>query len=278
MARLTAAERSKLPDRAFAYVDSTGARRLPIVDAAHVRNALARFGQVEFEDDQARSEARTRLLRAARKYRIVPVGFIDNELRSERAADPQVPGSQVTAVPNGFVTMMLTDIEASTGLISTLGDGYGGVLEEVRSIQRAATAEAGGFVVEERADEFFGAFASPRGALEAAIAIHRAMCARTWLGGVEVRVRIGVHAGYPTVTGANYIGMAVHTAARVCSVAHGGQIVISGDTRTALTDLVPEGVAFRRLGRYRMRGIPDEHDLFQVRADGLPTRFPPVRL
>ncbi len=176
MARLTAAERSKLPDRAFAYVDSTGARRLPIVDAAHVRNALARFGQVEFEDDQARAEARTRLLRAARKYRIVPVGFIDNELRSERAADPQVAGSQMRGVPSGFVTMMLTDIEGSTALIEQLGDGYGGVLDEVRSIQRAATAAAGGYVVEERADEFFGTFASPRAAVEAAIAIHRAMC------------------------------------------------------------------------------------------------------
>src|SRR6187549_1667473 len=62
MARLTAAERSKLPDRAFAYVDSAGARRLPIVDAAHVRNALARFDQVQFEDDDARDEARIRLL------------------------------------------------------------------------------------------------------------------------------------------------------------------------------------------------------------------------
>ena len=283
MARLTAAERSKLPDRAFAYVDSTGARRLPIVDAAHVRNALARFSQVEFEDDQARAEARTRLLRAARKFRIVPVGFIDNELRSERAADPQVPGSQVpgsqvVGVPNGFVTMMLTDIEGSTGLIASLGDGYGGVLEEVRSIQRTATGEFGGYVVEERADEFFGAFASPRAAVEAAIAIHRAMCARSWLDGAAVRVRIGVHAGYPTVTGANYIGMAVHTAARICSASHGGQILISGDARTALTDLVPDGVGFRRLGRYRMRGIPDEHDLFQVSADGLATKFPPVRL
>ena len=93
-----------------------------------------------------------------------------------------------------------------------------------------------------------------------------------------MRVRIGVHAGYPTVSGANYIGMAVHTAARICSASHGGQILISGDARTALTDLVPDGVAFRRLGRYRLRGIPDQHDLFQVRADGLATRFPPVRL
>jgi class 3 adenylate cyclase len=277
MARLTAAERSKLPDRAFAYVDSTGVRRLPIVDAAHVRNALARFGQVAFEDDEARAEARTRLLRAARKFRIVPVGFIDNELRSERAADPQGPGSPLAAVPAGFVTMMLTDIEGSTELLATLGDGYGRVLEEVRSIQRAATAEGGGYVVEERADEFFGAFASPRAALEAAIAIHRAMCARAWRDDAAVRVRIGMHAGYPTVTRANYIGMAVHTAARICSASHGGQILISGDMRTALTDLVPDGVSFRRLGTYRMRGIPDEHDLFQVRADGLATRFPPVR-
>ena len=74
--------------------------------------------------------------------------------------------------------MMLTDIEGSTGLIERLGDGYGSVLDEVRSIQRAATAAAGGYVVEERADEFFGVFASPRAALEAAIAIHRGMCAR----------------------------------------------------------------------------------------------------
>ena len=278
MARLTAAERSKLPDRAFAYVDSTGARRLPIVDAAHVRNALARFGQVEFEDDQARAEARTRLLRAARKYRIVPVGFIDNELRSERAADPQVAGSQMRGVPSGFVTMMLTDIEGSTALIEQLGDGYGGVLDEVRSIQRAATAAGGGYVVEERADEFFGTFASPRAAVEAAIAIHRAMCDRTWRDGAAVRVRIGLHAGYPTVSGANYIGMAVHTAARICSASHGGQILISGDMKTALTDLVPDGVEFRRLGRYRLRGIPDQHDLFQVGAEGLGSRFPPVRL
>ena len=273
MARLTAAERSKLPDRAFAYVDAAGVRRLPIVDPPHVRNALARFSQVEFEDEEARAEARTRLLRAARKFRIVPVGFIDNELRSERAANPQT-----AEVPSGFVTMMLTDIEGSTDLLDRLGDGYGPVLDDVRSIQRGATLTAGGHVVEERADEFFGAFASPRAAVEAAIAIHQAMAARVWQDGSEVRVRIGMHAGYPTVTGANYIGMAVHTAARICSASHGGQIVVSGDTRTALTDLVPDGVGFRRLGRFRLRGIPDEHDLFQIRAAGLATRFPAVRV
>ena len=58
MATLSASERAALPDRAFAYVDSRGTRRLPIHDAAHVRNALARFGQVAFEDDAARERAR----------------------------------------------------------------------------------------------------------------------------------------------------------------------------------------------------------------------------
>ena len=67
MARLSSTERTELPDRAFAYVDSQGNRRLPIHDAAHVRNALARFGQVRFEDDAARERARTRLLKAAQR-------------------------------------------------------------------------------------------------------------------------------------------------------------------------------------------------------------------
>ncbi|MDX1390416.1 MAG: DUF6582 domain-containing protein, partial [Acidobacteriota bacterium] len=80
MAKLSAADRAALPDRAFAYVDSAGRRRLPISDASHVRNALARFGQVQFEDEAARERARRRLLNAAKRFRIVPVGFISSQL------------------------------------------------------------------------------------------------------------------------------------------------------------------------------------------------------
>jgi hypothetical protein len=84
MPQLNARDRADLPDRAFAYIDSRGRRRLPINDEAHVRNALARFGRVAFEDDAAREQARMRLLKAAKKYGIVPVGFITGQLRSER--------------------------------------------------------------------------------------------------------------------------------------------------------------------------------------------------
>src|SRR5213594_317534 len=84
MGQLSASERAKLPNSAFAYIDAQGRRKLPINDEAHVRNALARFERVAFEDDAARERARKRLLNAAKKYRIVPVGFIDGQLRSER--------------------------------------------------------------------------------------------------------------------------------------------------------------------------------------------------
>jgi class 3 adenylate cyclase len=275
--KLDAATRAKLPDRAFAYIDSQGRRRLPIHDASHVRNALARFRSVDFEDDAARERARVRLLRAAQKHRIVPVGFIAGELEVERRRAPGDAGPLVV-MPTGFVTMLLTDIEASTALVQRLGDGYGAVLDDVRSILRDGSLEHGGFVVEARADDSFAAFDSPAGAVQAALAIQRALAARSWADDVRVAVRIGIHSGYPTPTADNYIGMAVHTAARVAGAGHGGQIVVSGDARTALAELALPGVRFRRLGVYRLRGIPEETALYQVLAEGLGTRFPPPRV
>src|SRR6187431_392451 len=108
MSRLASSKRARLPLTAFAYVDSRGRRRLPIHDESHVRNALARFGRVEFESDEARDRARTRLLAAAKKFKIVPVGFIAGQLQAERALPPTTADR---ALPSGFVTMLMTDIE-----------------------------------------------------------------------------------------------------------------------------------------------------------------------
>ena len=106
MARLGAKERAQLPDSAFAHIDARGRRLLPIHDAAHVRNALARFGQVAFEDEAARDRARGRLLRAAKKHGIMPIGFISAQLQPQRR------------LPKGHVTFLLCDIEGSTQLLA----------------------------------------------------------------------------------------------------------------------------------------------------------------
>jgi class 3 adenylate cyclase len=274
MARLSSAERSALPDRAFAYVDSQGRRRLPIVDAAHVRNALARFGRVEFESAAAREVARGRLLRAAQRFRIVPIGFIDAELRSVRDST-SVHGD---VLPSGFVTLMMTDIEGSTDLLAALGDEYAAVLDDVREVLRGAIAAFGGIVVEARADDAFAVFTSPADAVSASVRIHRDLLARRWPESSAVRVRIGLHSGYPTRRHGNYVGMAVHTAARISASAHGGQTVASGDTKEACTGLALCGARFRRIGTHRLRGIPDEVELLQILAAGLEHSFPPLRV
>jgi class 3 adenylate cyclase len=273
--RLGSSARAKLPDRAFAYVD--GDRRLlPIHDASHVRNALARFNQVRFEDDAARDRARARLLNAAKRFRIVPVGFVSNELRSERelgrsAAEP-VP------LPSGFVTMLLTDIEGSTALVQRLGEGYGDLLESIRALLRNSARRTGGHVVEARADEFFAAYDRPVAALMTALSVQRELGARAAAGEVDVRVRVGIHSGYPTRAKGNYLGLAVHTAARICDASHGGQIVVSGDFATAIRGHLPEGVRLRKLGTYGLRGLPGEVDLYQVAGPGLVRRFPELRV
>ena len=274
MPRLDPKERAGLPDRAFVYIDSHGKRRLPIHDAAHVRNALVRFGQVQFEDERARERARMRLLNAAKKFKIVPVGFIAGQLQSERALGERAEPVQL---PSGFVTMLMTDIEGSTHLVHHLGPRYREVIDQVWSILRRGVADLGGHEVEARADEFFAVFESPRCAVDAAICVQRELLGRTWVDDLVVRVRIGIHSGYPTSTDDNYIGMDVNTASRITAVGHGGQVVVSANTREGVQATAPKDVRFKALGTHKLRGLPQPVPLFQVAAKGLPARFPPLR-
>jgi hypothetical protein len=70
MPELSTKQRDKLRDSQFAYIDSDGGEHLPINDASHVRNAMARFNQTEFESKTAKEAARKKILAAARRYDI----------------------------------------------------------------------------------------------------------------------------------------------------------------------------------------------------------------
>jgi class 3 adenylate cyclase len=265
MAPLSAKERAQLPDRAFAYIDSRGQRRLPIHDAAHVRNALARFSQVVFEDEGARDQARTRLLRAAMKHGIMPVGFVSAQLQPQRK------------LPTGHITFLLTDLEGSTELLGRLDDGYAPLLADVRRLVGAAVRSAGGHVVSARGDDVFAVFERAPAALEAALAIQRAMHAGAWPGGIDVRLRIGMHRGRPALTDTGYVGLSVHAAARICFAAHGRQILVSSAVRAAVVESLADGVSLRSLGAWRFRGLPEPVELLQVDAADLPADFPSPR-
>ena len=265
MPALGAKERSALPNSAFAYVDSTGRRVLPMHDEAHVRNAIARFSRVHFEDDLARDQARMRLLKAAKKHGIMPLGFVSGQFRPEQK------------LPHGRVTFLLADIEGSTGLLQQLGDGYGDALVQLRRLLRTAVRAAGGREIDARGDEYFGVFELADGAVRAAIAIQLALRDHPWPEGVGLRMRIGIHTGRASLNETGYVGLAVHTVARVCTSGHGGQIVISAATRDGLTGPLPEGVGLTSLGTWRLNGLRETTELLQVHAGDLRDDFPPPR-
>jgi len=267
MAPLPSTKRSQLPDRAFAYIDGTGRRRLPIHDAPHVRNALARFNQVVFEDEDARERARTRLLRAANKHGILPIGFISGQLAWRGAR----------RLPSGFVTFLLADVEGSTALVQQLGDDYASLLADLRRFLRATVRLSGGLEVDAHADEFFAVFKHAPAGLAAALGIQRGLRDRAWPQGAQVRVRIGLHSGRPTLTDAGYVGLAVHAVSRISSAGHGGQIILSHAALRSMDGPRPSEIGFVDLGSHRLHGLPEVEALFQVSVPDLPAEFPPLR-
>ena len=118
-------------------------------------------------------------------------------------------------------------------------------------------------------------------ALAAAVAIQRGLRERTWPDDTEVCVRIGIHTGRTTLAETGYVGIAVHTASRVCSAGHGGQILLSTAAHDALASIKMDGssaVAFRPLGRYALAGLAEPEAVFQATPDGLRAKFPKLRV
>ena len=181
-----------------------------------------------------------------------------------------------TALPEGIVTFLFTDIEGSTRLLHEVGDAaYGETLGIHRTIVDAAAGEQGGVTFGSEGDAVFVAFASAAGAIRAAVAAQRALAANAWRGG-DVRVRMGIHTGEVLVVAGDYVGIEVHRAARVAAAAHGGQIIVTDATRTLAGE--SEGaISLRDAGEHRLKDFARAERLYQVVADGLETAFPPLK-
>ena len=185
-------------------------------------------------------------------------------------------GVATEGLPDGEVTFLLTDIEGSTQLLKALEDRYATVLTDVRTVIREAVLQGGGRQVEARADEFVAVFEDPGQAVEAAVTIQRSLADANWPDGHQVRVRAGLHTGDITLTETGYVGLTVHTAARIMGAAHGGQVVMSRATQSSVHG--DFALSFRSLGEHQLRGLTDKHELMQVEARGLVLEFPPLSI
>jgi len=254
MPQLDSARRKELKDSAFAYIDARNRRRLPIHDAAHVRNALSRFNQVIFESPEARDRARTRLLKAASRYGIAPVGFVEGQLRARGE----------TRLPTGAVTFLMLDIVDSTGLLQRLEDRYARLLSDLRRLARATVQRSGGVEVDARGDEYFAVFKRATDAIAAAIAVRAAVGEHAWPEAGRPMLRFGVHSGRPTLTEAGYVGLAVHAVRRICSAAAPDQVLISHAAVTAASTPQGDAYALIELGPHRLKGLPEAEHLFAL--------------
>jgi predicted ATPase/class 3 adenylate cyclase len=180
--------------------------------------------------------------------------------------------------PTGTVTFLFSDIEGSTRLELALGTaGYGGVRERHRALLRAAFDAHGGTEQGTEGDSFFVVFGSARAAIRAAVDGQRGLGRERWPDGVEVLVRMGLHAGEATtVAGGDLVGYDINRTARIAAAAHGGQIVVSEAVR-ALAGEIGEGIELRDVGRHRLKDLRAPEQLAQVVAPGLPDAFPPLR-
>jgi class 3 adenylate cyclase len=181
----------------------------------------------------------------------------------------------MATLPTGTVTFLFTDIEGSTRLLQELGDRYGDVVRDHRRIVREHFGANGGSEVDTQGDAFFYSFPRAKDAVAGAVAAQRALAEHDWPGG-DVRVRMGLHTGEPTVGEEGYLGLDVVRAARICSAGHGGQILLSETTRALLGNELPEGVAVVDLGRQNLKDVQHER-IYQLALDGQPGTFPPLK-
>jgi predicted ATPase/class 3 adenylate cyclase len=167
-------------------------------------------------------------------------------------------------LPSGTVTFLFTDIEGSTKLLHELGaEAYAEALAEHRRVLREAFTRQGGVEVDTQGDALFVAFPTASGALQAAAEAQRA------LSDGPIRVRMGIHTGTPHLSEEGYVGEDVHKGARIAAAGHGGQVLVSKDTR----ELPGVDVDLTDLGEHRLKDFDGPVWIFQLGSE----RFPPLK-
>jgi class 3 adenylate cyclase len=161
------------------------------------------------------------------------------------------------------VTFLFTDVEGSTRRWEADADAMRAALVVHDKVLRTAIEAHGGFLFKHTGDGVCAAFASPRSALDAAVAAQREL---------ELPVRMGIATGEAELRDGDYFGAVLNRAARVMAAGHGGQILLAESTAGLL-----RGVDLLDLGPRRLRDLPTPVGVFQVRAAGLQTDFPALR-
>ena len=168
------------------------------------------------------------------------------------------------------VTFLLTDIEGSTAAWEADADAMAVALARHDEIVEQVVTSRGGRLVKTRGegDATFSVFDRPSAAAAAAIELQEAIRHEPWVLAEPMRIRVALHTGEVELRDGDYFGRAVNRAARLRSLAAGGQILCSGATAELVIDTLSDDVVLADLGMRQLQ---------EPRASGACVRTPPAR-
>lgn len=181
-------------------------------------------------------------------------------------------------IPTGTITFLFTDIQGSTQLWEQYPDAMKAALRRHETLLRHAIQTNDGYVFKTVGDAFCAAFPTAPEALTAALTAQRDLTFfGEAFGETPIRVRMALHTGTADEREGDYFGPAVNRVARLLSVGHGGQILISLATQKLVCDCLPANASLLDLGEHRLRDLFRSERVFQLIAPDLLSQFPSLK-
>ncbi|MFZ0833562.1 MAG: AAA family ATPase, partial [Mycobacterium sp.] len=179
----------------------------------------------------------------------------------------EMPVAQQLPTIMRAVTFLLTDIEGSTAAWEADADAMAVALARHDELVEQVVTSRGGRLVKTRGegDATFSVFERPSAAAAAAIELQDAITHEPWALVEPMRIRVALHTGEVELRDGDYFGRAVNRAARLRSLALGGQILCSGATAELVVDTLRDDVVLADLGMRQLRNLARPEHVFELR-------------
>src|SRR5581483_10076360 len=182
-------------------------------------------------------------------------------------------------LPSGTVTFLFTDIEGSTKLWEQYPEAMKIALSKHDEILRKKIEANRGHIIKTTGDGIHAVFGTALDGVLAALDTQRALLAGNWdeIKPHNVKIRIGLHTGEAEARAGDYYGPVLNRAARLMSVGHGGQTLLSTVTADLVREHLSDGASLRDLGEHRLKDLIRSEHVFQLTHPDLPADFPPLK-
>ncbi|MFN8593367.1 MAG: tetratricopeptide repeat protein [Thermomicrobiales bacterium] len=183
----------------------------------------------------------------------------------------------MTASPSGILTFLFTDVEGSTRLWEADTRAMSAALSHHDAVLTDAISTAGGSVFKTGGDAFYAVFSAAPQAIHAAAEAQRLLTIASDEAELRLKVRMAIHSGHAEARDGDFFGPPLNRVARLLSIAHGGQVVVSRAAADLAREALSAELALRDLGEYTLRDLQNPERVFQLIGPGLIAAFPPLR-